>query len=200
MTYPSSSGEWGISFQLYNVLKDCLIEATDINAINSYILKAKLITDEIGVNTPWHAGNALTRTKFTIEGYTDEIAGNATLEKTISIGAGKSFGEMVVGSNFANVNEGVKVSFDIDQDGALISGLGYEVSGDRSGSAWSRKRQGIVTDGGGTAFNRYGRRATGNREIGIDDIWIDGSFVKIIFRNYNSSPQSLDCYIDGRVW
>ena len=50
VTYHSSSGEWGISFQLYNVLKDYLIEATDINDVNSNMNEVNTVINNLNID------------------------------------------------------------------------------------------------------------------------------------------------------
>lgn len=124
--------------------------------------------------------------------YTDSIGARATLTKNIAIGEGKRFGKCVIHrtSNYG----GVFVEFCVDNTKTLM--IGSEInSGTDYGSARSRRHLGKVT-----AVVLFGNMATGSNRIEISEIYINGTNLRIDFKNTSDSSQSLDCTIDWEVW
>lgn len=124
--------------------------------------------------------------------YTDSIGAGATLTKNIAIGEGKRFGKCVIhrSSNYG----GVLVEFCVDSTKTLM--IGSEInSGTNYGAARSRRHLGKVTSAG-----LFGNMVTGVYDIEIAEVYIDGTNLRIDFKNTGGSSKSLDCTIDWEVW
>ncbi len=129
--------------------------------------------------------------------YTDSIAASSKLTKTIALGGNYKHGKAVIYANLSP--QSIIVFFGIDNTKTLATGVFYDGSTDVPG-AWSRRKFGYVTYRYLGSGRQPGAFATGNGNIGIDDIYISATNLTIIFNNYSTSAQSLNCVIDWEVW
>lgn len=126
--------------------------------------------------------------------YTDSVAASSTLTKYIAIGSGKRFGKAVI---CGNESYGLLVEFCTDNLKTLMVGVSHNGSG-YFGSANSRRVYGMVA--GDTITDEFGLNASGNGYIGIDEVYISGTNIVIVFHNKYSSAKSLNTVIDWEVW
>lgn len=133
--------------------------------------------------------------------YSDEIPPQTTLTKTIALGGTYKHGIVVV-EPVPNHLTGIMVFIGTDPAKALVTGGTHKSASERDASAWSRRKLGCITPG--TANPSYTPRygtATGSDSIGIDDIYISGTNLIIVFNNvYADAPRSLNCDVDWEVW
>lgn len=123
--------------------------------------------------------------------YTDSISAGATLTKSIPLGGSiYKNGIAVIGGSSG---DGIMVFFGTDNTKTLATGL----VGTDSGGAWSRRAYGSIT---GTGSSSPGWAVSGYGTIKINDVYIDGSNLKIVFQNTDGSARSLNCNVDWEVW
>jgi hypothetical protein len=122
--------------------------------------------------------------------YTDSIVTNSTLTKTIALGGSYKHGIAVVSENVNNTFRSGLVFF--GSNNLKTKAVGY-FYGD-AGIAACREFLGSVTS---TNFGFYW---TGNNRIRIDELYISGTNLVIVFRNENVGSNSLNCRIDWEVW
>lgn len=120
--------------------------------------------------------------------YTDSIAASSTLTKTIALGGTYKHGLAVVGGKgYASFGTNSTKS------------KGFMVRGSSSYCylrAFSRDIDTVVLDGGDYAV----QAPTGNINIYVQDIYISGTDLVIIFKNNSAGAQSLDCKVAWEVW
>jgi len=129
---------------------------------------------------------------------TGTIAANSTLTKTIALGAPDyTEGSCVIGGG----NSGILVFFTTDREEAFVVGHVQDYDGNRWGSAWSRAREGCITNklGSSSGALALGHLATGHYGITIDDVYINGSNLTIVYRNNLETSEPLDNRVDWRV-
>lgn len=129
--------------------------------------------------------------------YTDSIAAGATLIKNITLGGNHKHGRLICSGPAAN-SDGIIVFFGTDNLKTLVSGqitTPQVVVG-----SWSRRRQGWVTYYP-TTGTTWGQSATGEAYLSVNDIYISGSNLVIVFKNNEGSgSRNLNCTIDWEVW
>lgn len=129
---------------------------------------------------------------------TGTIAANSTLTKTITLGAPDyTEGSCVIGGG----TDGILVFFTTDPEEAFVVGHVQDYDGNRWGSAWSRAREGRITNkmGSSSGSIALGHLATWHYGITIDDVYIDGSNLTIVYRNNLETSEPLDNRVDWRV-
>jgi hypothetical protein len=131
--------------------------------------------------------------------YTDTINFGTTLEKRIPLGAVYKYGQMAIKRNASSVTNGMLVVF--SQDNLKTKAVGHTVNAGSYVSAWARRWLGIVTRGDNDSAPQYGSGTVGDNRLRIDELYIDGSDLVILFRNTHTSTNlSLDALIDWEVW
>jgi hypothetical protein len=136
--------------------------------------------------------------------YTDSINASSTLTKTIALGANYSHGRLVIKNKYPgsgsspNYFQGLTAVFGTDNTKTLLSGAGYMSTTYYPAGGWSQRMLGKVT--GSAESVEYGRLVTGNANITIDDIYINGANLTIVFRNNSAGAISLACVGDWEVW
>lgn len=126
--------------------------------------------------------------------YTDSINPTVSLIKNIPLGDLYNHGMLVVQST-ANVSRGVMVIFGTDLTKTKMVGYRPE-----DGGASSKRAIGYVISGNVYASTGIGLGIVGTA-IYIDDIYINGTNLSIVFRNSHSTNiYSLECTIDWEVW
>ncbi|AYO30795.1 hypothetical protein D2962_09395 [Biomaibacter acetigenes] len=126
--------------------------------------------------------------------YTDSIAASSTLTKTIALGGTYKHGHLVINPSSSDL--GIMVFFGTDNMKSLVTGT--VTSTDWRGGAWSRELLGCIAVG--NPSTGPGKGVTGASPIGIDDVYINGSNIVIVFHNYATSAASLNCTINWEVW
>jgi len=129
--------------------------------------------------------------------YTDTVAAESTLRKTIAIGSGKTEGKAVITPK-NHGGDGVLVFFTTDATRTYAVG-GARISSGRTGGALRQDIAGFVTSGGSTLIDGVGYAALGNMSIGITNMYISGSSIIIDFYNRDTSPEQLNCIIAWEV-
>ncbi len=135
--------------------------------------------------------------------YTDAISVGQKLTKSIAIGEGKNFGRLVVRSY---MNTGVLVEFCRDKMRALMVGReGTGLAGNtNAGTAHSRYGLGCIAESSTVNNGRkLGAFASGNVYTRINEVYIDGSYLKVEFEHdasAGSTSGNLNCDIDWEVW
>jgi hypothetical protein len=133
--------------------------------------------------------------------YSDEIPPQTTLTKTIALGGTYKHG-IVVFDPGSSSHTGIMVFIGTDPAKALVVGGTHRSASERDASAWSRRKRGWITHG--TANPSYTPTygpATGSSHIGINDVYISGTNLIIVFYNaYADAPRSLNCDVDWEVW
>ena len=115
--------------------------------------------------------------------YTDMFTASQVLTKSIPIGTGYKNGIMTI-RNFVN-NFGIVVFFGTNNLRTLICSGGN--------GAWSRRDRGGVT----VSNSGWGIAGIG---ININDLYINGSNIDIVFRNDDTNSRQLTCIVDWEVW
>lgn len=124
--------------------------------------------------------------------YTNSISAGTTSIKTIAIGSGKKNGiALIKKSGDTTTLYGIMVFFGTDNTKTKV--VGYSSNQD-AGSAWSKTSEGEITG------LKAGDSASGYNTIHITDVYIDGTDLKIVFTNTDSSARSLYCYVEAEVW
>ena len=130
--------------------------------------------------------------------YTDSIPAEQTLTKTIALGGNYRHGIAVFQArSAADKVRGIMVFFGTDPIQTKIVGYGMS-SSDRLGAAWTRRKQGFITEYG--TLGRGVAGGAGAQELSINDVYISGSQLVIVFKNNATSSKSLRVEIDWEVW
>ena len=125
--------------------------------------------------------------------YADSISASATLTKLIAIGEGKRFGQLILRYNeFGTVRGSVMILFSSDSTKALAVGYGTD-----AGVASSRRHLGSVT---GSSGGRVGVGACGTAPVIVQEVYIDGTNLRIDFKNTAVGAEGLYCQLDWEVW
>lgn len=127
--------------------------------------------------------------------YTDSIAAGDAITKNIPIGESKKFGMCTLRST-STFKTGALIFFSTNNLDTLACGPGD--SSNIQPAAWARRDVGYVVGG---AMNNYGITTTGDTVIGIQDLYINGTNLSIVFKNFSTTYEgSLNCRIDWEVW
>ena len=124
--------------------------------------------------------------------YTDSIAAYGTLTKNITLGGSYKHGMAVVSQNVVNTSFAGLVVFGTNNLKKKAVGYNYDTY---SGSAACREFLGSVT-----TASKFGYDWTGDPYIRIDELYISGTNLVIVFYNQEASSRSLNCRIDWEVW
>ena len=131
--------------------------------------------------------------------YTDLISAQGRLTKSIAVGSNRKHGQATI--YHANILYGTKggvfVRFNTQPLRALVSGGWMGYNSDYSAGAWSVRKTGWVTQ---PEIGQFGAYASGNSYISIEDLYINGTNINIVFYNPGSTAQSLNCEVDWEVW
>jgi len=132
--------------------------------------------------------------------YTDSIAAGATLTKNIALGGNYKHGKAVVMSQ-GTFGSGLMAFFGTDNLKTMAVGNANGSATSNYGSAWSRRAVGRVSSkyDTNTAYT-YGTNVLGTGKLGIDELYISGTNLVIVFRNYDTAALNLNCGIDWEVW
>lgn len=175
-----------------------LSTANDLIAFNTYLLTYdSSIAGGGGFKSILLSEN---RIFITPTAFTDAIASGATLTKTIPIGNNKKYGSVIIFNNSSatTIYQSIKVDFSAVNTSALING--YSLGGGSGfGTSWTRNTLGKITNLISPDYY-FGYAITGYFKILIDECYIDGENLKIIFRNTDTVTRNLNCKIEGEVW
>ena len=129
--------------------------------------------------------------------YTDSISAGGTLTKNIAIGAGKTHGKLVIANTGFDGRYSIMVFFGTDNTKSLVVGYHH---GSSNGAAWSRRLVGTITDTTARGYGVCGESGTPKPLLRINECYINGSNLTIIFENTDVSARSLSVAIDWEVW
>jgi hypothetical protein len=124
--------------------------------------------------------------------YTDSIPANSTLTKTIALGSNKSFGTLNMQAQGGNVSAG-QCWFGTDNTKSYgISWLSTSIQ------TYFYHR---TTNTSVFPNNSTNTTPAGNQQISVQDVYISGSNLTIVFKNnHASTAYALNCAIDWEVW
>lgn len=137
--------------------------------------------------------------------YSEGLSPSSTVTKTIALGGSYSHGQVIVKNNNSGALSVRGFIALVGTDSTKTLGVGYAKlgAGAHYGSAWSRRVAGAVTNPSTDSYDvpQFGAGSSGHAYIGIDNLYISGSNLVIVFRNSDSSTnRSIECVIDWEVW
>jgi hypothetical protein len=126
--------------------------------------------------------------------FSGQFASSSPIDLYIPIKEGAKQGIAVVQSNTSQ-NYGIMVQFNTNPQWGFVTGSAIVgLYDDVSGSAWSVRDKGFVTDGIG-----YGAGVLGNTRFCMDAFYIEGNNIKITIRKGTSSLDAYDFTVDYEV-
>ncbi len=132
--------------------------------------------------------------------YTDSIAAGSTLTKNIALGSSYKHGKAVVLSS-GNIKSGLMAFFSTDSSKTMVVGNGNGTAVQNYGIAWTRRVIGRVANKYDTdSYTTFGTNVAGHPDLGIDEMYISGTNLVIIFHNHGPDSRSLNCTVDWEVW
>ncbi len=179
LKYPKTTQDQVVGLETaLKILTQLKTVDSDTNGLNASTLQGNTASDFQSANKIY--GNII---------LTDSIAQGAVLTKNIPLGSTYKHGKLIIGNSSAT--NGILVFFSNDNLKTLVAG-----SASPTAFAWSRRMVGCITE-----QTKYGVGITGQTWIGIDDIYINGSNLVVIFRNRGTTgAYTLNCVIDWEVW
>lgn len=129
--------------------------------------------------------------------YTDSIAANSTLTKTIALGGTYKHGIAIIKSNSSDTNS-IMTFFCVDNLKTKV--VGYYNGSTPRFATWCRESLGQITKNTRTNDYGLGVSASGNPLIDILECYISGTNLPIQFNNFSTSAASLNCTIYWEVW
>jgi hypothetical protein len=126
--------------------------------------------------------------------YSDSMAPSTTLTKTIALGGAYKNGIVTINSDV----QGIVCFVGTDKLKTLVAGTVYNAG--YAGGAWSRQSKGYITTYADSG-NYVGAYVAGVGFLTIDDVYINGTNLTIVFRNrHTTNTWSLGCGVGWEVW